>query len=239
MSQFTTIRLHGQLGETVGNEWDLLVSSVAEAVSAIETLSKRKLFKYLLEEEKKNIRYKVYINEKEVEFDDDYEDIEKIAKTEVCMEFDDLQSIDIVPVIEGADDGILNIIMGAALILAVFTVFAGAAFAVKAAIFAAGAALLSSGIMAMLAKPPTLDPPKNIELKGATSYLFQGTINTNKEGNPVPIVYGRLPIGSYVLESNYESYNVIAYDSPSDTEQISTINTELAVLREAYDIIHT
>lgn len=238
MSEFTKIRLHGQLGEAVGREWDLLISSVAEGMSAIETLSKRKLFKHLLEEEKRHVRYKVYINEKEVEFDDDCEDIEKIAETEVCMEFDNLESIDIVPVLEGASD-IGNIIMGAALILSVFTVFAGAAFAVKAAIFAAGAALLASGIMAMLAKPPTLDPPKNIELKGATSYLFQGTINTNKEGNPVPIIYGRLPVGSYVLESNYESYNVVAIDNPSNTEQISTINTQLAVLREAYEITHT
>ena len=238
MSEFTKIRLHGQLGEAVGKEWDLLISSVAEAMNAIESLSKRKLFKHLLEEEKRHVRYKVYINEKEVEFDDDYENIEKIAETEVCMEFDNLESIDIVPVLEGADDA-LNIIMGAALILSVFTVFAGAAFAVKAAIFAAGAALLASGIMAMLAKPPTLDPPKNIELKGATSYLFQGTINTNKEGNPVPIIYGRLPVGSYVLESNYESYNVAAIDNPSNTEQISTINTQLAVLRDAYEITHT
>ena len=237
MSQFTQVNLHGKLGEVVGCNWELSVSSVAEAINAIEVLSKRKLFKHLLEEEMHHARYKVYINEEEIEFDDDYEDIEKIAETEVCMNFKELKSIDIVPVLEGSD-GIANIIMGAALILSVFTVFAGLAFAVKAAIFAAGVALLSSGIMAMLAKPPTLDPPKNIELKGATSYLFQGTLNTNKEGNPVPICYGRLPVGSYVLESNYESYSVEAIESPTSTEYISTLNTQLVVLKEAYDIEH-
>ena len=110
---------------------------------------------------------------------------------------------------------------------------------VATAMFIAGAGLLAAGIMTLLAKPPTMEPPKDIELKGATSYLFTNIVNTNKEGNPVPIIYGRISAGSYVLESTYNTYSVTAHESPTNTEQISTINSTIVVLNAADVVEYT
>jgi hypothetical protein len=133
--------------------------------------------------------------------------------------------------------GILGIILGAVLMLAAIFI-PGLNVYVAMALFAAGAGLMAAGIMTMLAKPPTMEPPKDIEIKGATSYLFSNIVNTNKEGNPVPVCYGTLRIGSYVLESTYDTYNVQAIESPSNSEQISTIDSSITVINPADEIIH-
>ena len=53
--KLTTIKLHGALGEKVGRDvWKFSVSTVGEAIRAIESQSK-KLFASLIEYEKQNI----------------------------------------------------------------------------------------------------------------------------------------------------------------------------------------
>jgi predicted phage tail protein len=369
MSSFTKVRLHGDLGAEVGPEWELDVSTVGEAMKAIEYLSRRKLFKHLISKDKQNLKYQVLINEKLVTYENgeiNEENLSDVEKSELVMRFEKLDTIDVVPVLQGAgcllggtkismadgsskdienviagdmvmayneangvleesevsktfehsdtegyliinnqikltdnhpvyvmsrgcvsagelkigdilmredgseesiesisahgelvttfnievekhhnyfadgylvhNKGLLGIILGAALIFAAF--IPGLNVFVAVALFTAGAGLLAAGIMTMLAKPPVMDPPKDIEIKGATSYLFSNIVNTNKEGNPVPICYGRLRIGSYVLESTYDSYNVIAHETPSNSEQISTIDASVTVINPADEILH-
>ena len=241
MNKLTKIRLHGALGEEVGPEWDLEVTSVNEALRAIEYHSRRRLVKHLLEKHKEEVKYKVLINEKLVTYEKAIteDNLEDVTKSEICMNFDHIETIDIVPVLEGADiGGILGVILGAALMLSVFFIPGLNAY-VATAMFIAGAGLLAAGIMTLLAKPPTMEPPKDIELKGATSYLFSNIVNTNKEGNPVPLIYGRMRVGSYVLESTYNSYSVVAHESPTNSEQISTIDSTIVVINEADTIEYT
>ena len=52
----TSIKLHGVLGKAVGANWNIAVSSAAEAFRAIEILSKRKLFKFLYENDRRGIK---------------------------------------------------------------------------------------------------------------------------------------------------------------------------------------
>lgn len=370
MNEFTKVRLHGDLGKEVGPEWELDVSTVGEAMKAIEYLSRRKLFKHLVDSSKQNVKYQVLINEKLITYKNgniDEENLADVEHSELVMKINDLETIDVVPVLEGsgcllagtkismadgskkniedvlkgdmvvsynekdgslceskvlktfshpetegyltinnqikltdnhpvyvvgrgwisagvleigdilkcengeekpvehieksselittfnievedhhnyfADEylvhnkGLLGVILGAALMFAAF--IPGLNVFIATALFVAGAGLLAAGIMTMLAKPPVMEPPKDIEIKGATSYLFSNIVNTNKEGNPVPVCYGKLRIGSYVLESTYDSYNVEAHETPTNSEQISTIDSAVTVINPATEVVHT
>ena len=65
----TKITLHGNLSEKVGRKvWNLSVSSVREAIAAIESQSK-KLYKAFIQNDKKDIKYRVLIKGKDFLFD--------------------------------------------------------------------------------------------------------------------------------------------------------------------------
>jgi predicted phage tail protein len=210
------IKLHGELGEKVGSRWDLSVKSVSEAVHAIEIMSGRKLFDYLAENSL-NQKYEILINEKEVRLSEELINpiektietseklIKKIKESELVIERGNLKTIDIVPVLEGS--------MGVAAITAgIITAAAGAMIggAIGAALLMAGIGLLASGVINLLAKPPEIAEQRNIQTRGATSYLFSDYENTNKEGSPCPIIYGRLLVGSHVIQADYDTFNIDA-----------------------------
>ena len=105
MSSFTKDRLHGDLGAEVGPEWELDVSTVGEAMKAIEYLSRRKLFKHLISKDKQNLKYQVLINEKLVTYENgeiNEENLSDVEKSELVMRFEKLDTIDVVPVLQGA-----------------------------------------------------------------------------------------------------------------------------------------
>ena len=54
----TKVKFHGNLGEKLEQkEWKIKVESIAEAMHAIDTMSKRKLSRAILENEKQNLKY--------------------------------------------------------------------------------------------------------------------------------------------------------------------------------------
>ena len=72
----TNITLHGEMGEQVGREhWTLNVSSIKEALRAIQVLSKGKLLRYLVGAADKSVEYKVLVNKREM-----------MSAEEVCLE---------------------------------------------------------------------------------------------------------------------------------------------------------
>ncbi|MEK7492166.1 MAG: tail assembly protein, partial [Pseudomonadota bacterium] len=62
----------------------------------------------------------------------------------------------------------------------------------------AGASMALGGVVQMLSPQAkglsTKDSPNN-----GASYNFNGPVNTTAQGNPVPILYGRMIVGSAVL----------------------------------------
>lgn len=110
------VKLHGALGEELGSEWELNVSSVAEAFRAIEANTK-KLTRMLIEQSKNDAKYEILINNrpmwvpngeslpnsiKEVK----KEHFELMYRSEIVMDMGDtIKTIDVVPVIEGAGGG--------------------------------------------------------------------------------------------------------------------------------------
>lgn len=206
------IKLHGTLGQSVGEDWDISVSSVPEAMRAIEVLSGRKLYKFLLDNDKNNIRYQVLVNKSIVKKTFDESDVNQIKNSELMISLGHLNTIDIVPVIEGAGDGLdfLNVFLGATLMILAF--YGGPVFGPT--LFMAGLGLLANGISNLLAKPPDMEPFREIQgSRQSVSYLFNGPENTIYEGGPVPVGYGRLMIGSQSISTNY----VISRKAVDDT----------------------
>lgn len=195
--KLVNIRLFGELGQQVGQSWDLSVKSLGEGLRFIESIS-NKLYKTLLEFDKKNVKYQVIINGRNFKTDKELITIKDIQDSELCIKNKNLETVDIVPVLEGADSGVFTGILGAVLIAASF--FSGPLGPI---VFTAGLTLLAAGVYSLLARPPKFEDFREIEQGGKTSYLFSGPQNIIGEGGPVPVGYGRLLVGSQVISSAY------------------------------------
>jgi predicted phage tail protein len=168
------VHLHGALIKGVGREhWRLAVTTVAEAVRAIDMLSQRSLTKHLMMTHKgdaNEVQYKILVNERPFLAEEKpcTERPDTILDSELCMERTDgsLKRIDIVPIIEGAGKmGMLLVVFGVLMILTgglaaagvgLFgglapSVAAGAAGAGSAAVFGLGATVagISAGTLLM------------------------------------------------------------------------------------------
>ena len=67
-----------------------------------------------------------------------------------------------------------------------------------------GLSMALGGISQMLAGNPATPGPANA-VTNLPSYAFNGAVNTAAQGNPVPICYGRLRVGSQVISTGLEA----------------------------------
>ena len=203
--KLTTIKFHGELGKAIGREiWKLSVNSVSEAMKAVQEQTK-KLYTNLIENDKKNIKYRVLINGKDFVHDTskNINELEGVEHSELVLKRD-LETIDVIPIIEGAGDSfgdVFTTIIGAVLVVASFFV----AGPMGAALLMAGIGLMAAGIANLLTPMPEFEDFRQIEGGGRPSYLFTGPANTVREGGPVFVGYGRLLVGSHVIQSSIET----------------------------------
>jgi predicted phage tail protein len=219
----TKITLHGELGEAIGSEWNLKVKSVSEAISAINILSKRKFYPLLLEKDKQGLKYQIVINNQEFAPNkkiDENTTIQEIKESELCIDRGNLKTIDIVPVYEGSDE-VLSIVLGVVLIIvgAIVSIYVAP---LGAAIISAGIGLVVGGIIGLLTAPPSFEDFREVEKRGTTSYLFSGPQNTTREGGPVPLGYGRLIVGSQVIQASYDIQDIsnTTVNAPKSQQEI-------------------
>ncbi|SPA28925.1 conserved hypothetical protein [Cupriavidus taiwanensis] len=180
------VRLYGHLGKRFGRMHRFAVTSPGEAVRALKA-NFPAFENYLIQHNKPG--FHVFVDRRNLAKDDLGHD---------CNE----GVIKIVPAIAGAGRGGLQIILGAALIAASFYVpgtLAIAGVKVSAVTMSMGLGLVVGGVAQMLTKPPSmqsLERPDN-----RPSYAFNGPVNTTQPGNPVPICYGRMIVGSQVVHA--------------------------------------
>ena len=77
----------------------------------------------------------------------------------------------------------------------------GGAGSVAFAVGMIGASLLLGGVSMLLAGTPQIpgtDLDKGESPEDVPSYFFRGAVNTSGQGRPVPVLIGRLKIGSHV-----------------------------------------
>lgn len=115
--------------------------------------------------------------------------------------------IRIAPVIHGNKRGIGMIIAGIALIMAAPYLFAYIGSAVGSGTVGAmvwqgslaiGKALVLGGIVQLLSPQRT---GSGTQAKNETSYAFNGPTNVSSEGGPVPVIIGRMMIGSTTVSA--------------------------------------
>ncbi|QDP47071.1 MAG: putative tail tip assembly protein I [Prokaryotic dsDNA virus sp.] len=185
-----TVMLYGSLGSQFGRVYRFEIQSPAEAVRALCATVKG--FRQALSRGE----YRVIVGGKS-----------SLELNQVVHPISDRESIRIVPVVSGSGDGFGKILVGAALIglsLAVpgfgaFTI-AGQSFSVASIAGSIGFSLVLGGVSQMLFKPPkgpdTAERPEN-----KPSFIFNGAINTTRQGGIVPLCYGETVVGSQVISA--------------------------------------
>ena len=81
----------------------------------------------------------------------------------------------------------------------------GAAFAATA-INAVIIGVVTMGVQMMLAPKPEMQRPESVVNSAKQSFLFSSKANIAEQGLPVPVGYGRLRVGSSVIQSTIKSY---------------------------------
>ena len=212
----TTIKFHGKFGKFMGREFKVKISSVKEALRAVDSLSGRKFTKFFLEDkENLNADYRVLVNGKELASSHaKIDSLKKAAESELFIQNENLETIDIMPIVKGSDDfmSIFIIIVGVILIATGLGAFGGIALLGMSAattstvLLIAGVGLVAAGVSNLLAETPKFADFKDPGAKKSfgQSYLFDGPEGTAGEGGPVPIGYGRLIVGGVAIAATYE-----------------------------------
>jgi len=208
------INLEGELGEKFGKVWNLNVSSPVEAIRAIDV--QRKGFrKHFLDTHNAGMGYDIIIGDQGIK------QVEEIGFPAPIR--DDFTFIPIPAGSKQQQSGGFYFVAGLLLFAAsggfsalgqMGAVGAEAGFAAQfgaanmglfgqggSYFFAmAGAALMAGGVSMMLAPSITEDDTNEEQ-----SYLFDGPVNTAKQGVPVPVLYGRMIVGGATVSASVSS----------------------------------
>lgn len=199
------IKLLGHLGKKFGREYKFDVSSPAEAVKAL--CHQVKGFRdYMQDGKGKEQKFKILVGNNALI------DVEKQLTMQTSSD------ISIVPLIKGSGGDLGKVILGGVLLasslgfgplgglfVGEFAAFAGLGAAIGTGV---GGALLFSGLSGMLFKPPQVMVPSETNKDNDRSYLFNGAVNTTQQGQPIPIGYGRVRIGSQVVSASLSTTQV-------------------------------
>jgi len=174
--------LYGHLAREFGSRLELDVRSPAEAIRAL--IANFPLFKKYFEPS----YYHILV-------DDCAQDLEQVGGLTGSK-----QHIKIVPAIAGAKSGIFQAIAGIALIAAAVFV-PGLQGLAAYAVGGLGAAMASSGLASMLTPTPVVNGGTTAANRIENKY-FSGAVNTEAQGQPIPIVIGEFLVGSLVVSSS-------------------------------------
>ena len=196
IERIRTVRLYGWLGRAFGREHRLAVASPAEAVRALRALLPG-FEKALADSGERGVRFACFAGKRNP------------AEDELGLPVGD-DAIRIAPVLAGAKGGgLFQTILGAVLLAAATFYSGGMAAAFKAgtwvsAVAAMGASMMLNGVAQMLSPQQRMlsvgDGPDN-----GASYNFNGPVNTTAQGNPVPLLYGEMFVGSATISAGIYS----------------------------------
>jgi predicted phage tail protein len=184
----TQVNLHGLLSFEFGESMRIFLRRPKDVFTAIDA-NKKNFYKRIIELAQIGCHYSIVV---------DGVDIKDLKELELKKQH---KVIDLVPAITGTGGG--NGLFGG-----ILTVIGVVAFFFNPGI---GIALIGMGVSMMLAPKPggPVEPPKaSVGTASAfnQSFFFSNVANLSQQGSPVPIGYGRLRIGSLVIQSSQSSY---------------------------------
>jgi len=183
------VYLEGEIADRYGSEFEMDVSTFGEAIRCFEA-NFSDFKNYLVQCHEKGIGFTCQVGEKKINEED-----------ELLYEYEEGDMV-ISAVPAGSKSAISKIITGIILIIIGYLIINnpttwGPTIAIGGksvsviglTAMAIGINLTMMGIQQMLMPDPSVDSPDQDE-----SYLFQGAGQTILEGDPVPILYGRLRV---------------------------------------------
>ena len=182
-----TIKLYGILAKKFGREFRLDVENSREAVRALSAQIPG-FEKFMLHAHESGLTFAVF------------QDRCNISEAELDMSTQ-AKVIKIVPRIIGAggDNGVLNTILGAVMIVAgAVALYFGQSWGAN--LIAAGVGMMIGGVAQMLM--PKIDNAQDQNQDGNKSnFGFGGAVTTVAQGNPVPVLYGQREIGGFIASA--------------------------------------
>ena len=180
----TSIHLHGILAQEYGKEFKFSVSKPKDALQAIDA-NREGFIARIMELQREGFAYDLILDKRRV--------------TNVHeLDINNVSRIDVVPAIMGS--GFIGAAVG--------WLFGGTLLAniVLAVALAA--------IQYALTPKPDLGMPdaQNLSAEASamkSSYIFSTNLNTATQGTPVPLGYGRLRVGSAVIQTSIKSFPTI------------------------------
>lgn len=187
-----TIHLHGAL-RRFGRQFRLDVKTPAEAIRALSVLCPG--FRQHLRKHSEP-GYHVVLGKRDLAADD-----LALPSSESTLR--------LVPVVAGANNPWVRVVIGAILIYATSGAYGWQGFAAGGAY--AGAGTILSGIGMGLAlggiaqivsgTPKAPNMGQQEDANNRPSFAFDGAVNTVGQGHPVPVLYGRMIVGSAVISA--------------------------------------
>lgn len=199
-----TILLLGELGKRFGRRHEMDVRSPAEAIRALSA-NFPDFPGFVAKSTERNVGYRILSGRDDVNLDQLHDPAAR--------------RITIAPVIMGAGGGrnpLTSILIGGAIIAAAFftggvslvagqgLVFGGLLGQVA---FGIGVSLALGGVAQLISPPPKAEGPQE---QDPPSYVFDGAVNTQAQGQPVPIGYGRMIVGSAVISAGLTVDDIVA-----------------------------
>lgn len=220
------IYLEGELGNKFGKEFTMNVNSFSEAIRCLEC-NFPSIRQYLIECEEKNIGFVCEVAGDPLN-----------NEAELLLEYKE-GDMAITPLPMGSKSGGGKILAAIAIVMITaylggFQFIGNSPISFGKAIAATGnygvvaigvaTNLALTGIQQIMAPDPSVDNDQD------ESYLFQGTGQTLIEGDPVPVLYGKLrvpgrPISLHVRNErlNFYDHGTSLMDSPADTDNPNII----------------
>ena len=194
----TTVFIHGYLGQKYGKKHRFSLAKPRDVFRALDcqfdTFSKE-----LVELGKVGSQYSLIVDDKELS-----------NETELSLS-SKMRVVHIVPVIFGA--GVAALVVGA--IAAIGGVaLGGTATLLGSMLLAVAFSAISFGLQSLLTKPPQANAISQSSTAASTaatsatskSFLFSNRENIASQGNPIPLGYGRLRVGTAIIQENVKSY---------------------------------
>lgn len=188
------VKLYGPMRKRFGREFELAVSSTQEAIHAL-CVQVDGFKKYLSESKENGLTFAIFIGDRNIG-EDGLAD--PVGNSEIR----------IAPIIQGSKRaGALQTIVGVALIVVGAILYYTP---VGMPLIKLGASLALGGVVQMLSPQPkglgAKDDPGN-----QPSYSMDGAINTQAQGNPVPLCYGGpLMIGGAIISGGIYAEDIAA-----------------------------
>ncbi len=172
----TIIRLHGILAKEYGQNFCLNVGNPKNLLHAIDA-NRDGFISRIIQLQKEGCVYEIIINKK------------RLNNQKEPQNYDSSQIIDLVPAITGSGPAVFLPLVGESVLLA----------NIASAVFFAA-------ISYALAPTPEVQQIEATAQASKASMVFSNNVNTASQGAPLPIGYGRLKVGSQVIQATIKSY---------------------------------